>query len=104
MRAQKAGLLGFPNYAAWVLQDQMAKTPEAAQKFMDALVGPATTKAKSEQAEIQALIDKQTAGTGSGMSGGGFQSSGHGIGSFIRSRFGRRSMIWMNRRCSPTSK
>ncbi len=73
VRAQKAGLLGFPNYAAWVLQDQMAKTPEAAQKFMDALVGPATTKAKSEQAEIQALIDKQTAGTGSGMSGGGFQ-------------------------------
>ena len=50
VRAQKAALLGFPNYAAWVLQDQMAKTPEAAQKFMDALVGPATAKAKSEQA------------------------------------------------------
>jgi peptidyl-dipeptidase Dcp len=40
VRAEKAKLLGFPNYAAWVLQDQMAKTPEAAQKFMDALVGP----------------------------------------------------------------
>ena len=75
VRAEKAKLLGFPNYAAWVLQDQMAKTPEAAQKFMDALVGPATAKAKSEQAEIQALIDsqnaKQNAGKGSGMSGGG---------------------------------
>jgi len=73
VRAEKAALLGFPNYAAWALQDQMAKTPEAAQKFMDALVGPATAKAKSEQAEIQALIDKQNAGKGSGMSSGGFQ-------------------------------
>ena len=40
VRAEKAELLGFPNYAAWVLQDQMAKTPEAALKFMDALVRP----------------------------------------------------------------
>ena len=38
VRAQKAKLLGFPNYAAWKLQDQMAKTPEAAVKFMDSLV------------------------------------------------------------------
>jgi peptidyl-dipeptidase Dcp len=77
LRAEKAKLLGFPNYAAWTLQDQMAKTPEAAQKFMDALVGPATAKARSEQAEIQALIDsqsaKQNAGKGSGMSSGSFQ-------------------------------
>jgi peptidyl-dipeptidase Dcp len=73
VRAEKAKLLGFPNYAAWALQDQMAKTPEAAQKFMDALVGPATAKAKSEQQEIQALIDKQNEGKGSGMSSGSFQ-------------------------------
>ncbi len=33
IRAQKAKLLGFPNYAAWNLQDQMAKTPEAVDKF-----------------------------------------------------------------------
>ena len=26
LRAQKAELLGFPSYAAWALQDQMAKT------------------------------------------------------------------------------
>jgi peptidyl-dipeptidase Dcp len=73
VRAEKAALLGFPNYAAWALQDQMAKTPEAALKFMDALVGPATAKAKSEQQEIQALIDKQTAGMGNGMESAGFQ-------------------------------
>jgi peptidyl-dipeptidase Dcp len=73
VRAQKAGLLGFPNYAAWVLQDQMAKTPEAALKFMNALVEPATAKATSEAKEIQALIDSQNAGKGSGMESGGFQ-------------------------------
>ena len=73
VRAEKAKLLGFPNYAAWALQDQMAKTPEAALKFMDALVGPATGRAKSEQAEIQALIDKQNADKGNGMSSGSFQ-------------------------------
>jgi len=33
LRAEKAHLLGFPNYAAWTLQDQMAKTPEAALKL-----------------------------------------------------------------------
>jgi peptidyl-dipeptidase Dcp len=62
VRAQKAGLLGFPNYAAWVLQDQMAKTPEAAQKFMDALVVPATSRAKLEAKDIQAVIDAQNGG------------------------------------------
>jgi peptidyl-dipeptidase Dcp len=62
VRAEKAALLGFPNYAAWALQDQMAKTPEAALKFMNALVGPATSKAKSEGEEIQALIDSQHGG------------------------------------------
>ena len=73
VRAEKAALLGFPNYAAWALQDQMAKTPEAAQKFMDALVGPATARAGREQAEIQALIDSQNAGKGTGMSSGSFK-------------------------------
>jgi peptidyl-dipeptidase Dcp len=73
VRAEKAALLGFPNYAAWVLQDQMAKTPAAALKFMDALVAPATAKAESEAKEIQALIDSQNKGGGNGMEGSGFQ-------------------------------
>jgi peptidyl-dipeptidase Dcp len=62
LRAEKAKLLGFPNYAAWTLQDQMAKTPEAALKFMDALVPAATAKAQGEAAEIQKLIDAQNGG------------------------------------------
>jgi peptidyl-dipeptidase Dcp len=59
VRAEKAALLGFPDYAAWNLQDQMAKTPQAALKFMNALVPPATAKASGEAAEIQSLIDAE---------------------------------------------
>ena len=62
LRAQKAKLLGFPNYAAWRLTDQMAKTPQAALKFMDALVPAATAKAKGEAKDIQTLIDAQQGG------------------------------------------
>ena len=62
LRAQKAKLLGYPNFASWTLVDQMAKTPEAAFKFMDALVPPATGRAADEAQDIQSLIDHQKGG------------------------------------------
>jgi peptidyl-dipeptidase Dcp len=62
LRAEKAHLLGYSTYAAWKLEDQMAKTPEAALKFMDALVPAATAKANGEAKDIQALIDSQHGG------------------------------------------
>ncbi len=62
LRAQKAQLLGFPDFAAWSIEDQMAKTPQAALKFMDALVTPATARAAGEAHDIQALIDQQKGG------------------------------------------
>jgi peptidyl-dipeptidase Dcp len=62
LRAQKAKLLGYPSYAAWKLTNQMAKTPQAALKFMDALVPASTAKAEGEGKDIQALIDKQNGG------------------------------------------
>jgi len=62
LRAQKGKLLGYPTFAAWKIEDQMAKTPEAALKFMDALVPAATAKAASEAADIQAVIDRQKGG------------------------------------------
>jgi len=62
LRAQRAQLLGFPSHAAWKLEDQMAKTPEAALAFMDALVPMATAKAASEAADIQGVIDAQHGG------------------------------------------
>ena len=62
LRAEKASLLGFPNYAAWNLTDQMAKNPEAAKKFLDALVPASTARASGEAKDIQALIDAQRGG------------------------------------------
>jgi len=62
VRAEKAKLLGYPNFAAWTLVDQMAKTPEAALKFMDALVPAAAAKAASEAKDIQDVIDAQKGG------------------------------------------
>ena len=62
LRARRAQLLGYPNHAAWKLGDQMAKTPEAALKFMDALVPGATAKAMSEGKDIQDVIDAQKGG------------------------------------------
>jgi peptidyl-dipeptidase Dcp len=62
IRAQKGKLLGFPNYAAWRLEDQMAKTPEAAVKFMDALIPGSTGNAAAEGKDIQAVIDAQKGG------------------------------------------
>ena len=61
LRAQKAELLGFPNYAAWSMADQMAKTPQAALTFMREIVPAATGRAMREAADIQAAIDSQPA-------------------------------------------
>ena len=59
IRVQKAELMGFKNYAEWKLQNQMAKTPEAAEKLLNELAPQAIAKAKEEAADIQKLIDKQ---------------------------------------------
>lgn len=62
LRAQKGTLLGYANYAAWMLTDQMAKTPEAAIRFVEALAPAATANAAREAKDIQALIDSQKGG------------------------------------------
>ncbi|MGI3450935.1 peptidyl-dipeptidase Dcp [Citrobacter freundii] len=56
IRMQQAKLLGFANYAAWKIADQMAKTPDAALTFMRAIVPAARARALDEQAEIQKVI------------------------------------------------
>jgi peptidyl-dipeptidase Dcp len=62
LRAQRAALLGYPNHAAWKLEDQMAKTPRAALEFMDALAPVAAAAASGEATAIQSLIDAQHGG------------------------------------------
>ena len=58
LRAQKAKLLGYPDFAAWKLQDQMAKTPAAVEDFLNKLIPAATHKAREEAAEIQQVINR----------------------------------------------
>lgn len=62
IRSTQAALLGFKNYAAWKLQNQMAKTPEAVEDFFSKVIPAATAKAKAEAADIQAVIDQQKGG------------------------------------------
>lgn len=62
IRARQAQLLGFPNYAAYSIADQMAKTPEAALKLLTDTVPAATARARAELAKIQGVVDAQNGG------------------------------------------
>ena len=58
LRAQKAQLLGFDNYASWRLQNTMAKKPQAVLDLFSKLVPAATAKARKEASDIQKMIYK----------------------------------------------
>lgn len=62
IRAEKARLIGYDNYASWSLQDQMAKTPEAVDAFLKQLIPASVSRAKAEARDIQQLIDRQKGG------------------------------------------
>jgi peptidyl-dipeptidase Dcp len=62
LRAEKAQLLGYPTWAAYVLVTQGAKTSENAIRLLTDLVPPATARAHREVADMQALIDQQGGG------------------------------------------
>ena len=55
LRAQRAQLLGYPNYAAWKLENQMARKPDAAMAFLDRLVPAAHASVAAETESIAAL-------------------------------------------------
>ncbi len=59
LRSQKAKLLGFSTYAAYVLDDQMAKTPDTAIKLMTDMVPATVTKAQEQAATMQTLAGYQ---------------------------------------------
>jgi peptidyl-dipeptidase Dcp len=61
LRAQKAKLLGYPSWAHWKLEDQMAKTPERAIALMEAVWKPAVARVHEEVADMQAIADKEKA-------------------------------------------
>lgn len=55
LRLLRANLLGYPTHAAYVLERQMAKTPEAVYALLTELWTPALDRAKGELAEMRAI-------------------------------------------------
>ncbi len=60
LRAKKAKVLGFDNYASWSLQGTMAKTPQRVFEMFKNLISGGLEKANSEIKEIQAEINKDS--------------------------------------------
>ncbi len=56
VRAAKAKLLGFDNYASYMTDNVMAKTPEAAKNLLLKIWEPATARAREEVAEMQEYV------------------------------------------------
>lgn len=62
LRLEKAKLLGYDCYSAFVLDNTMAKTPQTVMDFLGNLWQYALPKAKAEAAELQKLMDKEGKG------------------------------------------
>ncbi|MFV0298746.1 MAG: M3 family metallopeptidase [Hyphomicrobiaceae bacterium] len=52
LRAERARILGFETFAAFRLDDAMAKTPEAVRGLLDEVWAPATRRANEERAKL----------------------------------------------------
>ncbi len=61
-RAKKAHLLGFKDYASYMTDNVMAKTPQAATELLMKIWAPATERVKEEVAEMQACVDEEKGG------------------------------------------
>ena len=58
LRAEKAELMGYKNYAAYSLENTMAKTPENVYAFLKQLIASYKPKAKEETREIEKFARK----------------------------------------------
>jgi peptidyl-dipeptidase Dcp len=58
-RAERAALLGYPSHAAYMLEDQTAKTTGAVNKLLAEFAKPAVNNAKKEAADLQKVIDAE---------------------------------------------
>lgn len=60
LRLTRANLLGYPTHAAYVLDRQMAKTPEAVYALLNELWTPALERAKGELAQMREIKIQET--------------------------------------------
>jgi len=58
-RLERANLLGYEHFAAFQLEERMARTPEIVYDFLDQIWVPALARAKEEAANMQAYINRQ---------------------------------------------
>jgi peptidyl-dipeptidase Dcp len=59
LREESAKLLGFPTFAAYRLEDSMAKTPEAVRGLLERVWTPARARALADRDELQQLIAEE---------------------------------------------
>ena len=59
LRVERANLLNFETHAHYVLDNTMAKTPEAVYELLDQLWQPALLRANKELEELQSLVNKE---------------------------------------------
>ncbi|HUH93710.1 MAG TPA: M3 family metallopeptidase [Casimicrobiaceae bacterium] len=62
LRAERAALLGFKSHAHWVLDDNMARTPEAAMALMTRVWSAAVARAREEIADVRAIAEIEVGG------------------------------------------
>ena len=62
LRAERAKLLGFPSHAHWIIDDNMAKTPEAAMALSMKVWKAAVARVREEVADMQKVADAEKAG------------------------------------------
>jgi len=59
LRVEKANILGFETHAHYVLDNTMAKTPEAVYELLNQLWEPALSRAKNELQELQKFVNEE---------------------------------------------
>ena len=59
LRAEKARILGYPNAAAYLLDNKMAHDPKTVDTFLEGIMKAAVAKAKVELADMQAVMDQE---------------------------------------------
>ncbi len=62
LRQEKARLLGYADHAAFILEENMAKSAGRVNEFLNRLWKPTLLKARKEASQLQALIDRRGGG------------------------------------------